>query len=162
ADYRNEHEEILRSVHLQISQLDDRLNRLTDAYIDRVIDKDMYEQRKTALLTERHGLLDSIVVYSDETARPIDELRNYIECAETAYLTYKHGTLDEKRELVDLITSKRVVDRKTPVISLSQPFRALANRFELQYGDPKRDIPRIWKPLLAKLIGLLATGKPDN
>ena len=36
--------------------LDTYLTRLTDAYIDRVIEKPIFEERKTALLMERKEL----------------------------------------------------------------------------------------------------------
>ena len=46
----------VKAVALGIAAIDDRLNRLTDAYIDKAIEKELYLQRKAALLDERTSL----------------------------------------------------------------------------------------------------------
>jgi len=43
----------IQALQLQMSQLDDRMIRLTDAYIDRTLDKEDYERRRTSILMEK-------------------------------------------------------------------------------------------------------------
>jgi hypothetical protein len=38
---------------LSLNRIQDRLARLTDAYIDRMVEKDSFEERKKTLLMER-------------------------------------------------------------------------------------------------------------
>jgi hypothetical protein len=95
---------------------------------------------------------------------PTDELQQILERADTAYLAYEQGTLWEKRDLVDTLTSNRLVERKSVAITLDSPFDVIANRSECASGDPRRDIPRTWKQLLATLLQVLPSGnrKPNS
>jgi DNA invertase Pin-like site-specific DNA recombinase len=43
----------VNAIRLQLAQIDERLHRLTDAYIDGVIERDIFEHRKADLLLER-------------------------------------------------------------------------------------------------------------
>ncbi len=146
-----EQEKIVAALTLQLSQLDDRMNRLTDAYIDRLIEKDLFEQRKSALLAERTDLEQQLAEWKTGKRNPADELLNFLERADSAYLAYKHGLPEEKRDLLDSVTSNRLVSGKTPEIMLASPFDLIANRFECTSGGPRRDIPRTWKRLITRL-----------
>lgn len=46
-------EEAVNALQLRLGQIRDRLDRLTDAYVDRLIDKDLFEERQRTLLSER-------------------------------------------------------------------------------------------------------------
>ena len=52
--------EMAEGVRLNIEKLESRLARLTDAYIDRLIDKTTFEERKASLLHERTGLREKL------------------------------------------------------------------------------------------------------
>lgn len=150
-----EQEKVVNAVGLQLAQNNDRLNRLTDAYIDRLIEKDLFEQRKTALLVERKDLEQRLAEWQTGKRNPADELLNFLERADSAYLAYKLGLQEEKRDLLDSLTSDRVVFGKTPEIMLALPFNEVANRFECSNGGPQRDIPRTWSRLLPALLKLI-------
>jgi len=130
----------------------DRLSRLTDAYIDRLIDAELFESRKKALLAERRDLDSQLVEWQANKRDPSAELAKFLERADTACLAYKSGLINEKRELLDALTSNRVVDRKNPTIMLSLPFRMVADRPKFEDGCPRRDIARTWGILLPQLL----------
>jgi hypothetical protein len=112
SDDRQNQEKTIAALQLQLSQMDERLNRLTDAYIDRLIDKDLFEQRKNALLGERAGTEERLKQWQGGK-RPMSELlAEILERSEAAYLAYKHGQVSEKRDLFDSLTSNRIVSRK--------------------------------------------------
>ncbi|MDX2181551.1 MAG: recombinase family protein [Bryobacteraceae bacterium] len=144
-----EMEMAVAALRLRLSQIDDRLNRLTDAYIDRLINKDLFEQRKSALLMERASLEESKAGWEAGKRNAAEELTQVLERANTAYLAYKHAELPEKREWVDIVTSNRLFDGKSLEIMLNSPFHLIANRFTSQDGSPRRDIDRTWKHLFA-------------
>ncbi len=148
-------EEMVASLELQIKQLEDRLTRLTDAYIDRLIDKDTFEQRKTALLVERRQLEDTLNEWQGGKRSEADELQQILERADSAYSAYNSGTASEKRDLVDTVTSNRLLDGKSLEVSLNSPFDAIANRFEKQDGSPRRDIHRTSRRLLKTLTQII-------
>ena len=60
--FRN-HKDRLYAMELNVSNIDARISRLTDAYIDRMIEKDTFEERNQKLLHERAHARDSLNPY---------------------------------------------------------------------------------------------------
>jgi len=147
----------VKSLKLTLTQISDRLCRLTDAYLDGTIEKAIFEQRKTALLLEQKSLQERLALLVTSAASIPDRLIQFLELAGSAYLTFKTGLAEEKRELLEIATSNREVDRKNLIIKLKPPFNEVANRFENAYGSPHRDIPRTWDALIPKLSQILST-----
>jgi site-specific DNA recombinase len=154
-------EDAVKALQLGLGQIEERLNRLTDAYIDRLVEKDVFEGRKNALLVERKGTEEKLQQWSGGRRSVSEELANFLERAGGAYSAYKVGNVPEKRDLVDSLTSNRLVMGKTLEISLALPFQEVANRFQNTNGAPRRDIHRTWRPLLARLLSLIAHGTPQ-
>ena len=126
-------ENLEKSLRLQLNQIAERLNRVTDAFIDRLIDKESFEQRKRALLVERTGVEDKLKKLQDGRA---GSLMEFLEQADSAYLSYKTGTVEQKRKLINVLTSNRAVDGKSPEIVLRLPFNEIANRPQFSNGGP--------------------------
>jgi len=102
----------------------------------------------------------------DQTQSEPDRLSEFLELAGNAWLGYKMGILEEKRDLLKIATSNREMDGKNALIEPSAPFYEVANRFKNAYSGPHRDIPRTWDRLLDRLAqldqqGLLPTLKKD-
>jgi len=152
-----EQEKLITALKLNISQLTERVNRLMDAYLDRLLDKESFEQRKSALLMERAGLEQRLAEWQSGHRNPVDELLCFLERADSACLAYKLGLQEEKRELLEAITSNRLVSGKTPEIVLRLPFNEVANRFKFKNGCPRRNTARTWELLLPRLLTLMAT-----
>jgi len=160
AESSKRQEEMVASLELQLGQIESRISRLTDAFIDQLLDKDSFEQRKTALHAERRRLQDSLAQWRAGTRNVADELRQILERADTAYFAYKNGSVPDKRDLVDTITSNRLLNVKTLEITLSSPFQVVANRFQSADGSPRRDIHRTCNRLLKKLVQLIHNETP--
>jgi site-specific DNA recombinase len=126
---------------LQLAAIQTRHDRLVDAFLEGSIDKETFEPRKTRLLMEQRGL-------EEKLARDVDEeqiatrLREILELASTASLSHSMGTDDEKRELLEILTSNRRVDRKSVVVELSFPFCLLMKQDETKLGARSRDSAR--------------------
>ncbi|HEU4983215.1 MAG TPA: recombinase family protein, partial [Acidobacteriaceae bacterium] len=99
-DEAHEAEKLIASLRLAASQLDDRLNRLTDAFIDRLIDQAAFWQRKEALLSERLELSNRLAQVEAGTVDIAGTIGNYIQRADGACLAYQHASPDEKRDLL--------------------------------------------------------------
>lgn len=155
-DAAGQRQETVSALNLRLSQVDDRIGRLTDAYIDRLIEQELFEARKKTLLSERLDLQSQITGWQDGKRAASDELAKFIERADGACLAYKNGTVEEKRDLLDALTSNRFIDGKTPTIMLSSPFRAIAERPNSAGGGARRAIHLTWKPLLSRLTDMLA------
>lgn len=158
AGENEQQEQAVKGIQVRVGQINDRIARLTDAYVDRLIEKDLFEQRKNALLSERKDLEEKQSLWSTGKLRASAELANFLERAKSACSAYKAANPEEKRELVNALTSNRVLDGKTPVITLSLPFNRLAECLDRSLGGPRRDIHRIWCPLFKELVQFFRTG----
>jgi hypothetical protein len=150
-DWKSEREEQTKIIKLRISHIQDRLNRLTDAYIDQVIERDIFEGRKATLLLEQKDAEERLTLLEANTQSSTDRLAEFLELAGSAYFLYKLGLPEEKRDLLKIATSNRQVEGKRVDFTLSFPFLEVANRFKNTNGAPDRDIPRTWDSLLSQL-----------
>lgn len=149
------------AITLQLSQLHNRIVRLTDAYIDQAIDKNTFEERKASLLMERRSLQEALGAVDYNCRTFPEQLQEYLELAGKAWLLYKMGFPEEKRELLKIVTSNLAVNSNDVVITPSKPFSEIAKRFELSNCDPNRDIPRTWDLIIPKIVEWLKT-MPDD
>ena len=60
ASWMEDRERHLHTLNLKIQQITERLNRLTDAYLDQVLDRDLFEERKAAMIFERRAIEDTL------------------------------------------------------------------------------------------------------
>src|SRR5439155_4895340 len=96
-------------------------------------------------------LEEQLAALRNEAKSVPDRLAEFLELAGDAYLQYKLGLAEEKRDLLKIVTSNRQVAPKKVELTLAQPFCEVANRFQNSNGAPYRDIPRTWDRLLQKL-----------
>jgi hypothetical protein len=155
-DWGTEREQAIQNLELRKGQLQDRQTRLTDAYLDNLIDQETFEQRKTALIKERCQVDESMKNLTAQGQSVPDRLAQVLELAGSAYLAYKLGLDEEKRQLVRIVTSNRSVEKKVPVFVLSSPFNEVAKRFESSRGRPRRSVPLVWDALFPRLLESLA------
>jgi hypothetical protein len=131
-----------RTLSLQLKQTISRLDRLTDAYLDQVLDVETLAQRKATLLVERSSLKDQIAALQNHPANRTERVKEFLELAGNAYVAYKSGSVDEKRSLIGIVTSNREVDGRNIDFTLAAPFHEVANRPENHGGGPSRDRAR--------------------
>jgi hypothetical protein len=58
------------------------------------------------------------------------------------------GLPTEKRDLLQIVTSNRLVHGKCVDLTLYLPFSEVANRFQYSHSGPYRDKPRTFRPRL--------------
>jgi DNA invertase Pin-like site-specific DNA recombinase len=124
------------ALNLHLAQLKDRLVRLTDAYIDRLLEKDVFEERKAALLLEQKKLEEQ---RSEIDARGLsveDQVAEYLELAGSAYFLYEMGFPEEKRDLLKILNSNRRVSGKNLDFTLFPPFQTIALHSSGLNGSP--------------------------
>lgn len=152
------HEEEIKSQDLKLAQVKDRLNRLTDAYLDQSLDKTMFEERKKSLLMEQKAAEECLMNLKRNNAQQLDRLEKFLELAGTAWLSYQLAFPEEKREMVEIATSNRQVGSKNVELEPSLAFHPLLNRPQTTCCDLERDIPRTWDKILDTLTALNSEG----
>jgi site-specific DNA recombinase len=154
AEWATRREEESNSVELILRNANARLDRLTDAFLDGAIERDLFENRKKTLLLERKELSERLQYLASNDQSLPSNLAEFLELAKNASLSYQLGNFYEKRDLLKSVTSNLLVDQKTVVIELRKPFEALANRQKNTDGGPYRNEPRTF---LRKILGILET-----
>jgi DNA invertase Pin-like site-specific DNA recombinase len=148
-------QQYLSGLRLQLAQAEDRLNRLTDAFVDQLIDKTAFVERKAALLIARTGIKDHLAQAENGGDPATDFIRRILERAEAVYTTYKMGSHDVRRQILQDVISNRTTDGKTIEFTYYSPYQEIADRQKLQDGGPRRAEPRTLKRLLSKLMAFV-------
>jgi len=157
-----DHEDHVAALQLRLAGLDDRLARLTDAYIDGTIEKEIFENRKAGLLIDKRGAEDALASLKADPMAISNRLARFLELARSVQSRYESDPPDEKRELIAIVTSNRQVTGRNVDLTLSPPFREIANRAGNANSGPSRDIPRTLDALVRNLTPWCAENPSVN
>ncbi len=124
---------------LKLNLCENRLTKLTDAFLDETIEKVLFDKRKKELLLERQELLDQL------KDRPLDTIRQRIvKMIEVAMSknVHKFKYAPELRELVLMTTSNLSISGKELIFEPLFPFGHILNWLNFKNGAPSRVILR--------------------
>ena len=152
ANWFAEQEQYVTALTVTREKATERLNRLTDAFLDQLIEKELYEEKKTALLFERRGVEDQLGRWTTNQRSIPDELQTFLERANDMYSAYQTANTEKKRRLLKTVTSNCRVNNGTLDFAFTIPFRALANREIPTDGRPSKGVDRTWKNILEALL----------
>jgi len=137
---------------VKFQQVSEHLSRLTDAFLDGTVEKEIYEERKTSLLFEKRAVEDRLNdLRSNKTSIP-EEVQKFIELAGDAYSLYKTPITEKKRRLLKTVTSNCSVDEENLDFTFAIPFREVAQREKSSDGRPSKVIHRTLDVLLNWLL----------
>ena len=152
----------LSVLNMKLHEISERLNRLTDAYLDRTIDKDTFEERKGALLFERHEIEEGVNGLRNGSRSIPDKLHKFLELAQSAYLLHKSAIPEKKRRMLKLLTSNLILEAKSVDFTFSVPFNEVANRDKSTTCSPHKGIGRTLDQMIAKLSAHFAQKKAES
>jgi len=125
-DIRNQWSDGLRQredqMRLQLGTIEERLAKLTDAFLDGLVDPEMFQERKVQLLKDRVELRERLASAAEEQAIP-DRVLKFFELAKRPKLGYEVANPLEKRDLVKTATSNLIAYGKNVEIALQSPYR---------------------------------------
>ena len=149
-------EQELQGLKVRIEQLTERLDRVTDAYLDGALDRETFDSRKTALICERRALSDRRGDYEANRASVPNELQKFVELAGSAYSLYKEASTAKKRRLLRIVMSNCSIRQKSIGFTWRPPFREIAEREKETDGGPSKEIGRTLTTLLDRLFAFFA------
>jgi DNA invertase Pin-like site-specific DNA recombinase len=138
------------SISLQINKLESDHNRLLDAYIDGLIEKEIYSKKKQEYLFKKKEFEEYIQEL--EKGKKHENLQNakkFLELSDSPVKYYNSGNLEEKRELLKNVSSNLLVTGKGVEFLPLSPYNDIVNRDILVNCDESRGIPRT---LTSKII----------
>lgn len=121
---------IEKAYSLRLAQLNDRLNRLTDFYLDQAIEKDAFEQRKETLLIERRRINEQVQALQNGDQDSLNEIREAVKLCLTGRELYRSGSPEQRRTLLQTIWSNFTLSGKQLELTMQLPFLKIAQRNE--------------------------------
>lgn len=155
-------QEELQGANLRLDGIRNRLARLTDAFIDGIVDKPLFEERKNALTLEEREAREMIEVLEAGNSNALKRLEKFLELIKDAPFLYKHATPDEKRDLLRKLTSNLSASNKNVSVEPKASVALLLNRTKISNGAPSRGVHRTWSRLLKKLLKVFQEGVESN
>ncbi len=151
ANWVEEKERQLAILNARLQQVTERLNRLTDAYLDHAIENLLYEDRKTALLFEKKAIESQLADLKAGRRSIPGELQKFVELAGEAYSLYQIALHEKKRRLLRLVTSNFTASPESLDFAYAIPFHEVANRERDEDGRASKGVRRTLDDLLASL-----------
>lgn len=157
AEIKDHWQEMIRasrqSEELRLTATRTKLERVTDAFIDGLLDKSVFEQKKTALTLECREIDKRIADIESGDLSSYAKVTKVVELVKAAYPLYEFGNPDEKLRLIKSVMSNRLATHKSFDISLRFPFSRIAERNGGQSGCPSRTGGRtFWQKLIGEIM----------
>lgn len=115
-------------LRLRAAAVSSRIERLIDAYVDRVLDKASFDARKLSLLEEQRSVQEMIEDCESDMGRPRSRLSALIDLASDARSTYRRGAIEQKRQLALLLCASREVAGTEVKVTSCLPMQILQAR----------------------------------
>jgi hypothetical protein len=151
-----------RALEVQLEKSALRLSRLTDGFIDNVVDKDVYIGKRNSLTLEQRTLRERLQSFQQTEDDVLQKLKEFLELSNSAYLSYKRANDEEKRELAKIVTSNFSVRQKNVLVKLNYPFQIIVNRRSVPHGGAHRTVPRTLSALVSQLVSYFDSRKAGD
>jgi len=149
-------------LNLQFEQLRNRLSKLTDAYIDGIVDQQIYGEKKNSLVIDEQELREKLSKLEAHSTHLTERVEKILELANQAYLSYELGNASEKRKLVQIVTSNLSVKEKKVSTELNFAFQLIVKRQGFPYGRPHRGTSRTLSALVSQLLSYFRSRKDQD
>ena len=120
---------------MQLEQIEKRLEKLDDAAIEQIVDKATHGRRKQALLLERVKIEDAQAKAAKLRQQPA-MLRRFFERLKNLAEHYHFAPPEEKRQIAEIATSNRLVDRKKLVLEPANWLVVCRDALAIPSGGP--------------------------
>ena len=97
------------------------MNRLTDAFLDQVIDMIAFGERRAALIKEMREMDERMARSGDDPACQMDAVAKFLEQAKSLQSVYIQAFPHAKRDFPNDATSNRLADGKNVEIQWNLP-----------------------------------------
>ncbi|MFV0571723.1 MAG: recombinase family protein [Xanthomarina gelatinilytica] len=141
-------EEIYR---LELTKLENQEQKLIDLYLEDAIEKEKYNAQRERLLIKIQDLKSQMERLSKTKDKIFDDIEKFLELCKNPIKTYDSGIQEEKREMLEIITSNLTVDQRKVSFSMVSPYSELANRDFLEKCVP---FPDTHRKLYGKIVYL--------
>ncbi len=143
---------------LRIDLIKSRLEKLADAYVDGVFNKELFASKQNALTSEKLQIEDELTRLDEKPDEAASKLREFLELANSACLSFKSANDQERREFLEIVISNSYLEGKNLIIKPNSPFDVIVNSGGVQGGCPFRDTFRTNFALLSQVFDFFVAG----
>ncbi|MBN8726058.1 MAG: recombinase family protein [Acidobacteria bacterium] len=126
-----------KTLKMQLEQLKERLSKLTDGYLDRVIDEVSYLEKKNSFILEQKSIEEKLAKLNGDGKEVLTEAIEFFRLVNNAYLSYKTGNMEEKRDMVKIVFSDLQMNGEKLLVKPNLPFSIVAERSSIPSGSPQ-------------------------
>lgn len=132
----------LRTASLRVSAIEERERRLTDAYIDKLIERDAYSARRGALLLELAEARETHqrILYDDQAIGL--QIKGFFEFMSALRFDRAVERIPQLQDVLRIVTSNRTLSGKNACATLQTPFREISSDLAVLRCPPLRDASR--------------------
>ena len=141
-DWLTTQQNSIQGFDLQIRKIEHKQEKLLDGYLDSILNKEDYEKRNKKLLLEIQELSEKKETFSTSKEEVYEKVNHFIELCKSPLKLYQSAISEERREMLETITSNFVINRKKVMITMVSPFIELSNRDFSLTCPLERDTPR--------------------
>ena len=120
---------------MELANIENRLAKLADAYVDEVFDKETYFAKKNELIIKQREIKEKLESKRANETEHCNQLQEFLELVKSVYLSYKSTDPTEKREMVEIAVSNFSAEGKSLSIKLKKPFSIIAERERFPIGS---------------------------
>ncbi len=120
--------QILKEYNLKISQINEKEQRLLDAYLEKVITKEEYTKQKEFMLIKIKELQEKKEKINTDKKEIFKQISSFVELCKTPVKYYKLANQDEKREMLEIISSNLRIDGRRALFTMVSPYSDLSFR----------------------------------
>jgi site-specific DNA recombinase len=144
-----------QALRLQGEQVESRLSKLADLLIEGAVDRPTYEVKHKAFLIEQSSVRSRLQEMREGGDSGLAQFEKTVELAKSPSLLYKKAPVVHKRELLKTLLSNLAVSSQNVEITLSLPFRLIAEREKNTKCRTNRGTCRTWEKVFQQLTDYL-------
>ena len=120
--------EFIQKTEFELKKLESKEQKLLDAYLDNMIEKDSYEKRKQKILLKQVELEEKLSYVLKSKGYLFESFDQFLELCKSPLKLYESSIKEEKRELLKIITSNLTINRRRAIFTMVSPYSELGNR----------------------------------
>lgn len=122
SDEQEYHNLKIKELNVEYAKIKNRMDRLTDIFLDGDIDKDTHEDKRKQLVKRRSEILAEIKQHNNCDNNYQDTLIRTVHIASNAGKTFRGSTTEEKRELINMVLCNLRLKGQKLEFKLRPPF----------------------------------------
>jgi len=143
ANWSQNKDGLIESIKMEQGKLNARLDKLTDAYLDNLLDKEAFESRKESILIDLQNNKLKVGKLNIDKELIFKEIQEFLELVKSLKNSYLNAITEEKQKILKSIASNLTINQNNLMITMKSPYREILNRSKLSSCGHERGTPRI-------------------